>query len=217
MENIKEKIKKLLALSTSPNENEARAALLKAKELMAKNKLTEEDFEDREIKLVSLNSDVKWTTDSGNIWMARLCSLIADNYLCSASWGTPRGSRTHKLVITGLDEDAELCKVVIEYAVDFVLSAIKRQQRRNAFGNEKAIANSYAEGFILGLEMAFEEQQEDHPEWGLVVVKPQEVQDYEKGLGTRSVRTRETEFDPLSYARGQNDGMNFNARKVLAG
>ena len=217
MENIKEKIKKLLELSTSPNENEAKAALLKAKELMAKNNLTEEDFEDREIKLVNLNSDVKWTTDSGNIWMIRLCSLIADNYLCSASWRTPRGSRTHKLVITGLNEDAELCKVVIEYAVDFVLSAIKRQQRRNPHMDGKTVANSYADGFILGLEMAFEEQQEDHPEWGLVVVKPQEVQDYEKGLGTGSVRTRETEFDPLSYARGQNDGMNFNVRKVLAG
>lgn len=33
--NIKDKIAKLLALAESPNENEAKAALLKARELMA--------------------------------------------------------------------------------------------------------------------------------------------------------------------------------------
>lgn len=215
--NIKEKIKKLLALSTSPNENEAQAALLKARELMAKNKLTEADFETREVKLTTLQSGIKWTTDSGNIWMTRLCSLIADNYLCNASWRTPRGSRTHTLVITGMDEDAELCKVATEYAVDFVLSAIMRQQRRNPRKDEKTVANSYADGFILGLEMAFEDQQEtNEQEWGLVMVKPQEVQDYEKNLRTRSVKTQKTDFDPLAYLRGQNDGMNFNTRKVLA-
>ena len=38
--NIKDKIAKLLALAESPNENEARAALLKARELMAEHKLT---------------------------------------------------------------------------------------------------------------------------------------------------------------------------------
>lgn len=35
MVDIKDKISKLLALADSPNENEARAALLKARELMA--------------------------------------------------------------------------------------------------------------------------------------------------------------------------------------
>ena len=41
--NIKDKIAKLLALAESPNENEARAALLKARELMAEHKLRPED------------------------------------------------------------------------------------------------------------------------------------------------------------------------------
>ena len=35
---IKDRIQKLLALSVNPNENEAKAALLKAQELMAKHK-----------------------------------------------------------------------------------------------------------------------------------------------------------------------------------
>ena len=42
--NYKDKIEKLLALSQSPNEHEARAALLKARELMAEHKLSEAEF-----------------------------------------------------------------------------------------------------------------------------------------------------------------------------
>lgn len=42
----KEKIRKLLALEESPNEHEARAALLKARQLMAEHKLTEAELKD---------------------------------------------------------------------------------------------------------------------------------------------------------------------------
>lgn len=51
------KIKKLLALAESPNEYEAKAALLKAKELMAEHKLSEIDVKElgnKEVKSVVL-------------------------------------------------------------------------------------------------------------------------------------------------------------------
>lgn len=212
--NIKEKIKKLLALSASPNENEAKAALLKAKELMAKHKMTEDDFVNKESKLTNLECDVKWTTDSGDIWVNTLCAMLCENYLCTASWTTPYKTRTHILVITGLEEDVELCKTVVEYAVGFVRGAIKELQKKSK--NPKTTAKCYAEGFILGLELAFEEQKEEHQEWGLVMVKPKEVEDYEKNLKTRQVRAKVNNgFDPLAYLRGQNDGMQFNAKRLL--
>lgn len=215
MANIKDKIKKLLALSQSSNENEAKDALLKARELMVKNKLTEADFDTKEIKMVHLLcEDVKWTTDSGNIWMVDLCRVIADNYMCSAAWNTYRGKRTHTLVITGLEDDADLCKEVIGYAIGFMANAIKILERRSG-QDHKTVSQSYAKGFILGLELAFDEQKEEHPEWGLVVVKSKEVQEYEDSLGHRDVRTRKAQFDPLAYMKGQNDGRAFNAKRVI--
>lgn len=219
MATVKEKIEKLLALAGSPNENEAKAALLKAKELMAKNKLTEADFEDlKKQKLKSFQcTDVVWTTDSGRIWMIQLCEMICNEYLCVAAWRTPRGSRTHTLVITGMEDDLEICKSVIGYAVGFIEGRIEYLQRKFRMQDPKTVANSYAEGFILGLELAFEEQKTEHPEWGLVVVKSEEVQSYEDNLGSKSVRTREASFDPLAYARGQQDGQNFNTKKVIEG
>ena len=214
---IKDKIKKLLSLAQSPNENEARDALLKARELMAKNKLSEEDFQSKDVILRhEVCKDIKWTTDSGDVWMASLCSLIANNYCCTAAWGTIKGSRTHTLTISGLGEDVDICREVTKYAVDYVLSTIKILERKSR-SDRRTIAKSYADGFIFGLELAFEEQKDEHPEWGLVVVKPQEVQDYEDTLDSRSVRTKKADFDPLAYMRGQNDGQNFNMQKVIAG
>lgn len=217
MNNVKDKIAKLLSLATSQNENEAKAALLKAKELMAKNKLTEADFEEakkQELKRF-VCEDIVWTTDSGKIWMTDLCKILCDNYCCSASWLTTKGSRTHKLVIVGIGDDAEICREVVTYAVGFVESTIKYLCRKYRKEDPKAMANSYAKGFILGLELAFEDQKEEHPEWGLVVVKPKEVNEYENSLGSKSVKTKKADFSPLAYLKGQTDGRSFNAQKVL--
>lgn len=214
MADIKDKIRKLLALATSPNENEACAALLKAKELMAVNKLSEADFEEiKEQELTHvLCPEVKWTSDSGNVWMVDLCKILCENYCCTAAWDHEKGKRTYVLVITGIGDDVQICKTAAEYAAGFVLSRIKVWNRKN-----KSASKSYASGFISGLQEAFERQKEEHQEWGLVVQKSQEVVDYENSLGTRSVKTKKESFDPLAYLRGQQDGKEFNARKVLEG
>lgn len=214
---IKDKIRKLLSLATSPNENEAKSALLKARELMARNKLTEEDFKDKgTTELVHLvSSEVKWTTDSGNIWMAELCQVIAENYLCTAAWQTVPKTRTHRLVVTGLGDDAKVCLTATEYAVGFVLGQIKLVQRRLRSSDPRAVSASYATGFTLGLKAAFEEQRDEHPEWGLVLAEPQEVTEYRENLAHKDVRIKKGGFDPLAHARGFNDGVEFNKRKAL--
>lgn len=216
---IRDKIKKLLALATSPNENEAKAALLKAKKLMMDHKISEAEVQDLEKQeLIHLQcDDIRWTTDSGEIWVTSLADLIADNHLCSCSWLTRRGTRTHILHVHGLGTDVELCKSVIEYAVGFVRSRIKIEQRRRVTSDPKAVAASYAKGFILGMELMYDEQKDEHPEWGLVVSKPQEVDEFMKSLGKKSVRTKQTEFDPMAYMKGQNDGRKFSTKKVLEG
>lgn len=217
MSDIKERIRKLLALASSPFEGEAMVAMLKAKELMAKHKLSEADFEEvKKQKMVHLRvDDIKWTTDSGEIWMANLCKIIAENYCCVTAWDVPYKTRTHILQVTGMEEDVELCAEVIKYAVGFVRGAIKSMQRKYRMNDPKTIASSYASGFTQGLEMAFEDQKDEHPEWGLVIVKPEEVRQYEESLGQKSVRTRKTGFDPLAHTRGFNDGKEFNPRRVI--
>ena len=61
MENYKEKIKKLLALSESSNEHEAKAALLKAKQLMVEHKIAESDLTDGESVVKKIKSGVTYS------------------------------------------------------------------------------------------------------------------------------------------------------------
>jgi hypothetical protein len=217
MADIKDKIKKLLSLAQSPNENEARDALLKARELMAKNKLSDADFGDtKDKKVVTISvGDIKWTTDSGNIWMTSLCKIITDNNCCVSAWCTNKGCRTHTLTLMGFEDDVKICEDMIRYAVGFVNGQIKILQKKLRTQDPASVASSYAKGFVIGLEFAYEEQKDEHPEWGLVVVKPQEVQDLESKLGQRNVRTKRHDFDPMAYAKGQQDGQNFNKRKPI--
>lgn len=70
MTDIKDKIAKLLALAESPNEAEAKAALLKARELMAKNKLTPEECQkQKNQKVVKDFTDIQCTAMT-NPWAA---------------------------------------------------------------------------------------------------------------------------------------------------
>lgn len=73
----REKIKKLLALAESPNEHEAKAALLKAKELMAEHKLSELDVKDvgkKEVKEVLLEGMQASTRH--NPWIIPLSTVM---------------------------------------------------------------------------------------------------------------------------------------------
>lgn len=72
----KEKIIKLLALAESPNEHEARAALLKARQLMAEHKLTEaelKDVEKQQIKDVRTDITCSKRRDP---WIVSLSAII---------------------------------------------------------------------------------------------------------------------------------------------
>lgn len=70
--NIKDKIAKLLALAESPNENEAKAALLKARELMAEHKLRPEDVKKaKKEKVIRKVLDITCTAMT-NPWAASL-------------------------------------------------------------------------------------------------------------------------------------------------
>lgn len=79
--NYKEKIRKLLALSESPVEAEATAALLKARELMAKYKIEQADVQCKETdKLVSITViDVSYHSQK-DVWVHTALGVIEDYF-----------------------------------------------------------------------------------------------------------------------------------------
>lgn len=168
MADIKDKIAKLLALAESPNEAEAKAALLKARELMAKNKLTPEECkEQKNQKLVKDFTDIQCTAMT-NPWAASLSAVIADNYCCRAISRKRKGYKTATVGFIGLEDDFEICKKIFLYAYNCIVSTCKREIERNPWddrGTYRKAVNAYGWGFCEGLRDAFEAQKEEHQEW----------------------------------------------------
>lgn len=163
--NIAEKVRKLLAKASSQNEHEAQAALLKARELMARYKLTEKDVKDADPasrELVKTFFEEVYFSNKVHVWLPRLADVVASNHCCGHFIATYGGEK-RIIGFAGLGEDSVIAQDVFRYAVRFVLDRVKEkrkeinrdyysQQHRNKLA--LIFEQNYAEGFLLGAERA---------------------------------------------------------------
>ena len=223
--NVKDKIAKLLALAgNNPSQEEAKAALLRARELMAEHKLRpEECVVNEEPKVVESLIGISVTARK-YAWAVPMSGIIAKHYCCIAWRRHTRGTQTQQIGITGLEDDFEICTRIFRYAFDCVTATSEeiykqdaewydaRQRRRNA--------EAYGWAFARGLEKALDKQQEEHQEWGLVMVVPQAVRDTEigrkkpKAYGDATKALRDSTYE--ARRRGYEDGLAFDPATKLA-
>lgn len=213
-----DKIRKLLALASSPNEHEAQSALLKAQELLAKHNLSMSDIGniEQEEEVVEFTIDAPFSKMK---WRYLLASVIADNFRCYC-WGVKdRASNGYckKVTFLGKESDVEVCKTMYTYARKFIESNIRRMQRElNSQGyNSKGVASSYGIGFCRGLEKQFEEQLKAHQEWGLVLSKPHDViKAYEAMSSGFMDKKLKASSSSTYYNKGFDDGKKFTPNAV---
>lgn len=111
MSKITEKIAKLLALAESPYEEEAKAALLQARRLMAEHKLMPEDIEPQENKKVIQECVGVTCTKLSSPWTVYLSTLIAAHYCCRPYRSHAHGSKVSEIGFIGMEDDFKLCKL----------------------------------------------------------------------------------------------------------
>lgn len=216
--NIKEKIEKLLRLGQSPNENEAKAAMLKARELMMQHKLSEKDFENKiDEEIVHLKTGI-FHTARAYAWVINLAHVIATNYGCNCYVEQKYRAQKSEVVICGFQEDAELCTYVFKYAYDCVNTNIK-EIRKVLKGIDsytiKSYCFSYAYGFVDGLQEAYRHQtEENEQEWGLVVVVSPEVRAITKDM-EKIKKNINISLSKNCYNSGYDDGNNFTINNKL--
>lgn len=215
----KEKIKKLLALAQSPNEHEAKAALLKARELMAEHKLSELDVQKQAVKDIIVEG-IQASTRY-NPWLVNLSGIIGQNYCCKAYRQRNFGKQLNMIGFVGLEDDVEICVQVFRYAVDCVMSKLKEIKKENDVYSakyRKQLCDSYGYGFLLGVAKAFEKQQEEKAEqgWGLVMVMPQEVEEYTQDFRKETFDKKiEERIKGDGFLQGYRDGQKFNPTKRI--
>ena len=212
-EDVLRKIKDLLALgdkARNNSEEEAKAAMLMAQKLMAKYDISAEEVEGEEEELYSHEMcEHKWDY----AYRVPLATVLAKNFRCMVYL---RGKR---VVFMGHPSDAKICKATFEFAYKFI------QKKGNALYNKrysmgyptKGVFNSYASGFIVGLQEAFDVQCQ-----ALAIVTPPDVIDEFKNLskewGTRKSKDiSEDVSDYATWREGRTDGKKFMDKEKLPG
>lgn len=206
--------------ATSPEEGEAEAALLKARELMAKYKLTEADV--RQVKNRPVQKKVTDVTFSMRRcpWTNDLAAVIGENHCCKEFHRHSKGKKTYTVGFVGFEEDLEVCIPIFQYALDCIVSRNKRLKKK-LDGDPAEYINSlcdgYGYGFVAGLRKAFERQNaEKSEEWGLVLVMPKEVTEAVSGFKRRALHSQAVgKIDHREYQNGFADGKQFDpARRI---
>ena len=209
---IEDKIKKLLALSQSSNPNEAKAALLKAQELMLKYNLSM-DYETDTSEIITDFLDIKY--DKYHLQMAL---IIAENFR-TRTW-----AGRNKLYYIGYREDVIASKSCLDYLVNESYKCYSRYMYENE-ASLPSITKSYSrylyrqwmEGFVSGIRDSFDERKND-PEYELMLITPEEVKkEYEKlNLYDLNLRKKEpTNRD--AFDAGFTEGKQVLDRRSLKG
>lgn len=213
MSRITEKISRLLALAASPYEAEAKAAMLKARQLMAEHKLRPEDIvPTQDQKLIREGSGVTSTKQS-TPWASCLAGVIAAHYCCSHYLLISKGKKTCEIGFVGFEEDFTVCKQIYRYAYECVMARCRSIQKQKEYtaAERRQMCNSYGWGFCYGLQEAYEEQDAQHAEWGLVMVVPKAVTDVVSGMKKVTYASASATKWRKDYAgMGYRDGQKFD-------
>lgn len=223
MGDIRDKIAKLLSLADSANEHEAKAALLKARELMAQHKLRPEDIRKDEKTRVIIQTVGVTCTKMTDTWAVSLSATIAEHYCCKAFRRRYKRAKTVEVGFAGLEEDFEICKQIYLYAYDCVQSRLHEIQAESrekgiSAGTIREMCNAYGYGFNYGLQRAYALQQEQHQEWGLVMAIPQQVEAATAHYGPSSLygKANVAGWRGAYAQRGFQDGKAFDIGRRIA-
>lgn len=216
-----EKIKNLLALadtSANPNENEAQLALLKAQELMLKYniELPEEERTDKPI-IVKYYFKNRRQLSHHRI----IAGLVADNFRSKTFF-----SKSYCYFL-GYAVDAEAALCCYEFLVDYLEGAFKVFLRNDKRANpwkyinegasfSKYIKRSWINGFMVGLNIAFEKRRDESNQYALVLVTPEQVEKAFNEMDLKEVNLNvPNEMDTSAYGEGVDIGKNSLSQREL--
>lgn len=196
-EKIIQTIRKVLELSkNNPSEEEAKAAALKAQELLAKYHIDMKEVESIDIDAVDSIEEVRVNIPAKK-WKYQLATIVADNFRCKHFY-IGKGI----LVFYGHKTDADIAAETFKYLFNIGNRLAGREVDRvfGETGTSTNVYNSFVAGFCKGLEEALGEQCQ-----ALMIVTPEDVK---TSFAERSKNFREMTGGALRI------GMNSHCREA---
>lgn len=211
---IIETIKKCLALaSNNPSEEEARAAALKAQQLLVKYNIALADVEEVEKQAEEITEEAVWFKDVvkgvARAWKYQLADIVGRNFRCKHFF---YGHSTDAVAA------AEVFKYLFAMGDRMADRAMRRVLRQYHSKGESAkvsgIYNSWVKGFLAGLKSSFDAQST-----ALMVVVPEDVKEQyairSAGFGHMNAGMRDTGMDAEAYEEGKRVGRDAMAQRSL--
>lgn len=217
-----EKIKKLLRLSESPNQNEAQVALKKARALMLQYHITESSLDTQEKTVIWKEVPINKN------WMTTFYSLISRNNRCdfyySEGYHSVNGKfkKVRTAHIVGFPFDIECVIVMAQLVEDTIkrgISEFRRNIRIESSLSTKGVTNNYVWGFRDGLQKAFDEQNAKQ-EFHLMCITPKEVKDEMDAVENlkrvkHTIRLGQSLNEVKAFMKGNTEGYETGMRKQL--
>lgn len=151
---VQDRIRKLLALSQSPNEHEAAAAAAKAHALLAEHNLTmaevgtEEDTPDTDIGHMTHDSR------HSSPWVRQLWFAVAKTYFCDYFYYTHR-HRTHHTIIGNATNTQLACAMG-----DYLQNTVMRLANTECRGQSGSFKTGFKKGAVSRLNARLKEMRE---------------------------------------------------------
>lgn len=212
-ETIIERILKVYNKSkNNPSEEEAKAALLKVQEMLAKYNLQLKDLKAEEKKPVieiELGKKCRW-------WHGGLARILATNLKCKSYTSNYIGGR--RIVFVGEELDVQICSETFKYiknAITYNCKIHMSTRKLKLKERIKIAKESFITGFLNGLEYALDEQKACN-EWGLVLAAPIAVQEFYSNLNLTTFRWEKStgdKNDERAYRDGYVKGKEFDTNK----
>ncbi len=166
-EAVRRKIKNLLALAESDNENEALAAVQAARKLMMKYHISVEEEKGKEgIQKNIAVKELRFKRMPMKWHHLMLAWILAKNFRCRTF------CRPKPVICTcflGFEEDAHAALMLMEYLVRFM------EQGAAAYRGSKSQEYGWRDGFCVGVDDTFKEQDREEPGYEIMAAVPREV------------------------------------------
>ncbi|KMT58922.1 DUF2786 domain-containing protein [Paenilisteria newyorkensis] len=216
-ESILRKIQKLFDLANDADDEESKAAILRARDLMVKNGISDEQIKaggslggsEEVVRRVVMTSKMADLTIS-------LCDVVSRQFKCGCCFVKSGGQTV--LTIYGFERDIDIAEATFNYAFASLNYCSKKYRQKLKILNrhlKMTEANykvkSYSLGYIEGLEYALQNQTEEliNEGYELAVITPIKVEAFREA-NTKPAKNMNLNFeDDEARSEGYQEGKKF--------
>ena len=200
---------------------ECQTALTQARKMMSKYNIEISDLDMNNGKSVSHEEETGiYFNTRYSLWKLPLAEVMAKHCACAVMMRKQWRAKSSRILFVGEKENPKMVKMMFAHAVNHIEQKIyKLHDQYSAYTPDirYSFSDSYAKGFIDGLEAQYKDQDTKDHETALMVVRPISIDEFfkDRGVTSHDYSTTENRFHSAEqYGAGYRDGHQYGEKKL---